>query len=69
LIALDMTHYHLEERFFHFAHDQIVEMSGLVAVQGLEITLQSFFGLRTQGHALAIDLQVTAVEGSRDVST
>ena len=63
-----MAHHHFEKRLFDFAHHEIVQVSGLVAVQSLKITLQGFFSLRTQGHALAIDFQVTAVEGSRKFS-
>ncbi len=53
LIALRVAHDHFEQRLFHFAHHQIVQMRRFVAIERFKIALQCFLGLRTQGHALA----------------
>src|ERR1700761_7638521 len=45
LIALYVTHHDFEQRLFHLAHDQIVQVRRLVAVERLEIAFQSFFRL------------------------
>src|ERR1700720_4185887 len=67
LIALHVAHDYLEQRLFNLAHHEVVQMRGLVAVQRLKITLQRLLDLRTQGHALAIHLEIAAVEGWRNI--
>src|SRR5882757_8261417 len=42
LVALHVAHHDLEQRFFDFAHDQIVQVCGLVAIERFEIALQRF---------------------------
>src|SRR6202021_2103965 len=65
LVAPPVGHDHFEQRLLHFAHHEVVEMRRLVAVQCFKITLQRFLCLRTQGHALAIHLEIAAVESLR----
>ena len=69
LIALHVAHHHLEQRLFHFAHHEVVQMRGFVAIERFKIALQRFLGLRTQGHALAVHLQIAAIEALRDFSS
>src|SRR5271155_2711717 len=45
LVALHMTHHDLEKRFFHFAHDQIVQVCRLMAIERVEIAFQRFLRL------------------------
>src|ERR1700722_4324908 len=68
LIALYVVHHHFEQGLFHFAQHQIVQMRGFVAIERFKIALQRLLGLRTQGHALAVHLQIAAVESRRQVS-
>src|ERR1700679_2414627 len=65
LVSVHVPHHHLEQRLLDLAHHQIIQMCGLVAVQGLEIALQRFLGLRAQRHALAIHFEIASVEGRR----
>src|SRR5277367_5666453 len=62
LVSLRVAHYHLEQRFLDLAHHQLVQMRGLMAVQGLEVALQRLLGLRAQRHALAIHFQIASIE-------
>src|SRR5277367_6756387 len=67
LVALHVAHHNLEQRLFDLAHDQLVQVRGLMSVQRLEVALQRFLGLRAQRHALAIHFQVAPIEGRRQL--
>ena len=69
LIALNVAHDHFEQRLFHFAHHEVVQVHGFMAVERFKITLQRLFGLGTQRPVLAVDLQVATVERRPGFST
>ena len=56
-----------EEWLLDLAHYQFIQMRGLVAVQRLEEALQRLLGLRPEGHALPVDLQIATVECRAEV--
>src|SRR5688572_5958348 len=61
LVAVGVVHHGLEQRQLHFAHDEIVEAAGAVAVQAVEVAAERLLGVGTQRYFAGVSVDGTKI--------